>query len=342
MNSKLYWQKRAEQRILDAEKQSLRYENRIKDYFKQAEKDIESKISSLYMRYAKDNEMSYAESLKYLTNKQLKEFKKDLDFYIKSAKNSEYRKEFREYLQALSTRARVKRLEEFKLHLHYIAENTFSNVNDGVFELYEDVLNDTYNKTIFDIQQFNGFGKSFKNLPKNTLQSLLQYPWSGSDFSVKLWGNIDSFENKLDLVLTQGMIQGKSNRNIAKDLVEITGQARQKAIRLVRTETNYICNQSTKIAYVNYGVQEYEYLATLDSRTSEKCRNLDTKHWPIDKAIPGKNYPPVHAYCRSTTIPYFADNEGTRIAKDDATGKSYKVPASMSYEQWKKEHLGTE
>ena len=49
----------------------------------------------------------------------------------------------------------------------------------------------------------------------------------------------------------------------------------------------------------------------------------------------GVNYPPLHPFCRCTTIPYFADLGGERAAKAE-DGSSYTVPGDMSYKDWRK------
>ena len=120
------------------------------------------------------------------------------------------------------------------------------------------------------------------------------------------------------------------------------GVAYSAAKRLVRTETAYIYEQATKDAYEECGVEWYEFLATLDGRTSEACRELDGKHFKVKDAMPGKNYPPMHPNCRSTTVVWFPGEEEkkrttSRIAKDGA-GKYYEVPADMTYKQWAKKH----
>lgn len=52
----------------------------------------------------------------------------------------------------------------------------------------------------------------------------------------------------------------------------------------------------------------------------------------------GLTAPPFHPWCRCCTAPYFADMEGLgeRFARDTETGKGYKVPGDMTFEQWKK------
>ncbi len=48
----------------------------------------------------------------------------------------------------------------------------------------------------------------------------------------------------------------------------------------------------------------------------------------------GVNYPPLHPFCRCTTIPYFADLGGERAARA-ADGSSYTVSGDTSYEEWR-------
>ena len=54
--------------------------------------------------------------------------------------------------------------------------------------------------------------------------------------------------------------------------------------------------QGTLAAYKEDGVEKYQILATLDSRTSEVCRDEDGEIYEIDKAVTGVNYPPYHPF----------------------------------------------
>lgn len=55
----------------------------------------------------------------------------------------------------------------------------------------------------------------------------------------------------------------------------------------------------------------------------------------------GKNFPPLHSFCRCTTVAEF-DNEVTeelqRRARDE-NGKPILIPQNTTYEQWKKEYV---
>lgn len=337
--NELYWIERSEQRLISAEQKALRLESELKAQFDRAYKNIESKISKLYFKYAQDNGLEYADAIKYLTANERKEFQQDLDFYIAQSKNKEYSQKFNNHLKALSTRARIQRLEEIKISIEYEINELYDQylrLNTQI--TFDDILNESYYKTIFDIQQFQGFGLAFNRISSNVLESLLEFPWSGKNYSEKIWANIDDFTGKLETTLTVGIVQGKSNQDMAAELTKATGTAYKNAIRLVRTETNFIAGEATHMAYEQYGVEKYQFLATLDLRTSEICIKLDGKVFTEKERKVGINCHPMHPHCRSTDIPYIPDLEGTRTARN-SDGNSYKVDRNMTFDEWYKKHV---
>ena len=52
----------------------------------------------------------------------------------------------------------------------------------------------------------------------------------------------------------------------------------------------------------------------------------------------GVTAPPFHVYCRTTTVPYFEDDIETigKRAARGKDGKTYYVPANMTYREWEK------
>ena len=69
---------------------------------------------------------------------------------------------------------------------------------------------------------------------------------------------------------------------------------------------------------------------------------MDGKIFFISDAKPGTNLPPFHQGCRCTTVPYYDDTDladQTRVARDPETGKTYEVPADMTYADWKEKYL---
>ena len=54
--------------------------------------------------------------------------------------------------------------------------------------------------------------------------------------------------------------------------------------------------------YEEYNVERYKFVSVLDMKTSKVCRHLDGKTFPLSQRVQGTNYPPMHPWCRSTTI----------------------------------------
>lgn len=106
------------------------------------------------------------------------------------------------------------------------------------------------------------------------------------------------------------------------------GQSYKNAERLIRTETTHIYSESDRAAYNEAGVEEYEYMATLDARTCETCGALDGKVFKVKDAKPGVNYPPMHPNDRCTTIEH--DPEDAL----DWFNSGEPMPESTTYQEW--------
>ncbi|MNW48263.1 Phage Mu protein F like protein [compost metagenome] len=119
------------------------------------------------------------------------------------------------------------------------------------------------------------------------------------------------------------------------------GVSRTNAARLVRTESAHMVGEATFKGYEQSGVvKQYQFLATLDTRTSTICQSMDNRVFPLSEKQVGVNYPPLHANCRSTTVAYFDDDDdiGERVARGE-DGKYYYVPESMNYKEWYEKYV---
>ena len=98
-------------------------------------------------------------------------------------------------------------------------------------------------------------------------------------------------------------------------------------------------SEATHTGYKEDGVEKYEILATLDSKTCEICGELDGNVYEVGEEVTGVNMPPFHPLCRCTDVPHYDDTptEGLTRAARDADGNSIEVPADMTYKDWKRE-----
>ena len=127
--------------------------------------------------------------------------------------------------------------------------------------------------------------------------------------------------------------QGYKDGLVAKDKIN--------ASRVVRTSINHIATQSRLALYKQNDdiVEGYRIIATLDTRTSTICKDLDqTVVMPDDEYQP---YPPFHPNCRTTVIAEIKgkslrDSSATRAANfkkqgDIASGTVGQVSAQTQY-----------
>lgn len=180
----------------------------------------------------------------------------------------------------------------------------------------------------YDLQTRAGWLNEVAKLTPGMIQDAVSYPWSGANFSDRLWKNKEALLFNLRETVTQSLIQGRSLPETSKALAGKLGQSYKAAERLVRTETNHLHNRADLDAYEAAGVEEYEFMATLDSRTSEVCAALDGKHFKLKDAVPGENLPPMHPNCRSTTVEYDPEEAADWAASGE------KMPERMTYAEW--------
>ena len=222
---------------------------------------------------------------------------------------------------------------------------TIDNARKECEKLYKVELKDTtrslrqcYNSafahTIYDIDRGFNTLHTFSMFPASRVNKLLRSRWSGENYSDRIWNSTNKLAVSLKEQLLVSFMTGSGVTEAAAAIREEFQVSAHAARRLVRTETNFIANQSELDAYKRLGIEEYRYIATLDTRTSDICQALDNQVFKIDDAKAGVNLPPMHPNCRSTTIMHDAEEPlKERIAKDE-NGKSIYVPGNMSYSQW--------
>ena len=124
-----------------------------------------------------------------------------------------------------------------------------------------------YYKKCYDLQSRAGFFNEIAKIDYAAIENVVSYPWSGAMFSDRLWQNKQALLFNTREVLTQGLIQGKSVNVMSSALAAKMGQSYKNAERLVRTETAHIHAESDRAAYKEAGVEQYEFMATLEVRT---------------------------------------------------------------------------
>ncbi len=338
--SKEYWEARSERTLIANEKSALQYERDLKKAYNATIKQITKEIEAFYGRYAKENQISLAEARKRLTPNELLDFHQQAKIYLDEVErlgDKAFTAEYKAYLKELSGKAYISRLEELTVNIRHNIEKLSTGYNIGLGETLQDAYLDGFYRTMFDIQKQAGFGVSFTTPGGKQLEMAIRERWLAQNYSDRVWADKNKLIIQLEQILSQEFVRGRNPREVSKDFANKMQTSYHNAQRLIRTELNYISNKGSMKAYEESEVvQKYQYLATLDNRTSDICRELDGKIFDLKEAKVGVNLPPLHPHCRSTTIPYFEDNEiEDRVArKDDGAGKSYKLGKDVTFFEW--------
>ena len=150
----------------------------------------------------------------------------------------------------------------------------------------------------------NNFGIDLQTISMQNIEKLANTAWAGSkNWSDRIWSDRTKLGYALEDVLKTGLAEGKALQKIARDIRTKFKTSNYNAMRLVRTETTHVHEQSALQFYKDTGVKKYEFMAYIDERTSETCTALNGKRFDIEDAEVGVNYPPMHPNCRSTTAP---------------------------------------
>ncbi len=335
--SKQYWQERQELKYLAGEQKVNDYYTGLKRSFEQAKREIQSVINDFYWRYAQENGVTYASAQLLLSRAEIGE----LQDFIDKVKDNVGR--YDQELNNMSIRARITRYEALQKQVDALLQQLYSveyQINGE--QLMKDVYTDSYYRSWYNIDQYHGFHQEFAQVSTQAIEELITYPFDGAGFSTRIWKQKDHMLQQLNESITSMLIQGRNPQTLAKDFSKKFETKEFEAYRLLHTEGSFIMEQASQVAYKEDGVEKYKWLATLDIKTCERCRERDGKTYDVDKAVAGVNMPPLHSFDRCTTVPHYDNQDATdrtRKARDPVVGKSYEVPANMTYKQWHKEFI---
>ena len=336
MKNSAYWKQRFEQLEAATNKNAASTFNIIQEQYLAAEKEIERQISTWYQRFAKNNQISMAEARKLLTSGELAEFKWDVKEFIKYGEQNALNPIWMKELENASARFHISRLEALKLETQQTIEKLFGGQLDEVDKLLKKTYLQNYYHTAYEIQKGWNIGWDIAAIDERTVEKLISKPWAtdGKNFSDRIWSNKAALIDEVQKQLTRTIMLGKEPDDAIKAIAAKMKTSQGQAGRLVMTESAYFASQSQKDAFNALDVEKFEIVATLDSHTSEICRELDGHVEDMKNYEPGVTAPPFHPWCRTTTVPYFEDNYGERAARG-ADGKTYYVPSNMKYNDWK-------
>jgi len=233
-----------------------------------------------------------------------------------------------------TTKGMIKEIEDFvEVQTGFIENELKKAVKSGNIPINSVAVNKKYASSfiktdpteinIFTSKQFTE--DDFKNFGSGKFeltarQGAMQTLPNGQTVEKAFRGIAKNQQDILSTNIRAGVFSGESTAEIARRLAgrldfDKIGNARQIAAAggqsikvaanqiqtIVRTSLNQVQNQASQAVYAANSkvAPKYEYVATLDSRTSGICKRLDGRKFEYNKGPT----PPQHFNCRSTTVP---------------------------------------
>lgn len=321
--SESYWDKRSIARSLESERAIESHATDIKRIYNKAQREVQGSIDEIYTKYLTKQGIDVKALTAKLSPAQTQAF------WVKMKDQGHL-----EYIGA-NYKSRISRLEQIQGEIY----DKIASIRDGETAAqtlaHTGTINEAFNRTIFDTSKGVDAMLTFGGLNTGVLDTMLNNKWLGGNYSTRIWGNTNRLANSVKDSLGVSLLTGRSPMKMSGELQEKFGVARYVADRLIRTETNYFQNEASAEAHEQLGLEKYKFVSTLDDRTSKVCQDKDDHIYNLkDKEI-GRNYPPLHPNCRSTTRAYLGKEyePETRTARDEE-GNNVEI-AHMSYPQWR-------
>lgn len=333
-----YWERRHLQTKAKQIKSTEAYEKALQPELNGLYRDLHGEMEQWYTKYANANGIDNDEAKKALNGVNTKHWQLTLKQFEAKAKSGGYKDE----LDSEYYRSRVARLQDLERQLQQTAmpyaKDTQKSLGNALVGQYDD----TYMRTTFNIQaQKAAFTSNFARFNDNQMKIAVSMPWAkdGKDFSSRVWKDytkeLPSY--LMDSVL-RGTLLGYSPQRISKMFHARFQDARRNDIhRLVVSEMAHVAEEANAASYEENEIDQYEYMATLESHTCSICGRLDGQVFTMKERRPGVNYPTIHSRCRCTTVPYMEGlpDVNSRWYRNPETGKG-KLVRNMKFGEWKK------
>lgn len=343
MKNEEYWAKRKANLIYEQMDKAEKQADNFDKVYEEAKTYLDKEINKIFDKFQRDYGLSENVARQVLKTMKNKKDLADLRRMLEARPNDPNIQRLLADLDSPAYAYRMKRLERLSDDLDLMRSSIYLSEKQGSDDFYGDLMKDSYYKATFDLQQQTGLAYSFSDLPETEIKRLQAFKWTGEGYSDRIWSNTGALASSVKDELLVSLMTGRSVRDTSQAIAERFEVSKGKARRLVRTESAFFHNQMELLSYEDAEITKYKFVAVLDKRTSHICQQHDNKVYNTDEAVPGVNYPPLHPWCRSTTIAYDEDTDYSKLERraiDPVTGRTEYVPADMTYNEWYDKHAG--
>lgn len=147
-----------------------------------------------------------------------------------------------------------------------------------------------------------GYSAEFDAISTAKAKAIANEEFHGGSYTNKIRRNKEKLERELERCIRFGQVNGWSISRMSQEMTKRIGISQREANRLLRTEMTRVSNEAALSQLKSVGAKFYKYIAMLDSRTCDRCRDLHGRVFALSEAKVGKNMPPIHPNCRCRIV----------------------------------------
>ena len=331
--SKKYWEDRAAGRMVSYTAKAESTADTLGKAYYATARYLQGKANDVFNAFTDKFELSIAEAETMLKNAPNKSMFEQIKTALATCTDEQKKQQLETLLSSPAYAHRIGRLNDLDSKISDMCSR-LANAEIGVDTAHlGDIIQSAYMQTVFDVTKGADYRAAFDLIPESRVKAILSTNWSGQMFSQRVWDNTNALADGLKHDMLVGIMAGKSERHMADDIMNRCGVGAFEARRLVQTETTCVANTAELYGYKELDIDEYEFSACLDSRTSDLCCELDGKVFKRNSAQAGVNLPPMHPFCRSTTLPVLPSEED--LDKELAE-LGDEIGADVDFDEWER------
>lgn len=331
--SKKYWEDRAAGRMVSYTAKAESTADTLGKAYYATARYLQGEANDVFNAFTDKFELSIAEAETMLKNAPNKSMFEQMKTALATCTDEQKKQQLETLLSSPAYAHRIGRLNDLDSKISDMCSR-LANAEIGVdTEHLGDIIQSAYMQTVFDVTKGADYRAAFDLIPESRVKAILSTNWSGQMFSERVWDNTNALADGLKHDMLVGIMAGKSEQHMADDIMNRCGVGAFEARRLVRTETTCVANMAELYGYKELDIDKYEFSACLDSRTSDLCRELDGKVFKRNSAQAGVNLPPMHPFCRSTTLPVLPSEED--LDKELAE-LGDEIGADVDFDEWER------
>lgn len=327
IKSQDYWVKRAKARDRFFDDIATKRFSYIREQYKTAYLNMSDTIDKFYGKYGTPDRntivVTQNDAFAIMTRQERRAFQRKAE-KIREKVVVTQDDQFKIRLGKYTTNKRQVRKNAMDLEHEYELHKVFQAQQLELDELIPIVYKDGYVLTQYDIARGIGFGRAILGeIGERRIKRLIEEPWSGDQFSSRIWKNKEQLVTTLREITTRGMIQGQHARQMSNELAKRMNVSRKNALRLVLSETTHASAKANVEACTDAGVKKMQVVSTPSDKYHYVDPTVNGRVFEIGSPQAESLIPPIdYPLCRCVNIPVF-ENQTIEIAQASRTFGSF-------------------